>query len=70
MSVEIGRTLEVMKEFGLRGLAGANLPPASEMVKDPAFFALLKNEEIREFALYIGGVKLKDFVRGLLPGGG
>ncbi|MCX4245385.1 cupin domain-containing protein [Paraliomyxa miuraensis] len=67
MSFETDRTLEVMKEFGLTGLAGANLPPPRELLQDPAFRELLHSEEGREFFLYMAGVKVKEAFARLLP---
>lgn len=68
MSFETDRTLEVMKEFGLTGLAGANLPSPKELIKNPDILKLLKDENNREFFLYLGGVKLKEALKDLLPG--
>ena len=65
MSFETERALEVMKEFGLTGLAGANLPPIKELVKDPAFKELMQNEQSRDFFKYLAGVKLKEAVKGI-----
>ena len=62
MSFEIGRAIEVMKEFGLTGLAGANLD-LKELVHDHKFHQLMRdNAEAREFFLYMGGAKLKEVV--------
>ncbi len=65
MTFETSRTLDVMKEFSLTGLAGANLPAPGEMLKDPALKELIKNPENREFFLYMGGVKIKEWAKGL-----
>ena len=64
MSFETQRSIEVMKEFGLTGLAGANLPPPNELVKDPAFREMMRTSpEARELFKYLGGVKLKDAIK-------
>ena len=66
MTFETGRALEVMKEFGLTGLAGANLPEPKELIKDPAFREMMKSsEEGREFFKYMAGVKIKEAFKGL-----
>lgn len=66
MSFETQRALEVMKEFELTGLAGANLPDPKELIKDPNFREMMKsNPAAREFFLYMGGVRLKEAVRNL-----
>ncbi len=68
MSFETERALEVMKEFKLTGLAGANIENPEELIKDPNFREMLKtNETAREMFLYLGGVKMKAFFKGLLP---
>lgn len=60
MSFEMARTVEVMKEHGLTGLAGANLSNPEAILKDPGLFALLRdNPGARELVLYLGGAKLK-----------
>lgn len=66
MSFQTERALEVMKEFELTGLAGANLPSAKELLRDPSFGALMKDETNREFFLYLAGVKIKEVVKKLL----
>ncbi len=67
MTFETGRALEVMKEFNLTGLAGANLPSPKELIKDPAFRDMMKNsEEGREFFKYLAGVKIKEVIKDLL----
>lgn len=66
MTFETDRTLAVMKEFGLTGLAGANLPSPKELLKDPAFRELMKDPDNREFFLYLGGAKLKEWVKKFL----
>jgi len=68
MSFETGRSVDVMKEFGLTGMAGANVSDPKELIKDPAFRQLLaENEDIRELALYLGGAKIRQALRDLLP---
>ncbi len=68
MSFETERALEVMKEFKLTGLAGANIENPEELIKDPNFREMLKtNETTRELFLYLGGVKMKEFFKGILP---
>ncbi len=66
MTFETGRALEVMKEFGLTGLAGANLPSPKELIKDPGFREMMKNKESREFFKYMAGVKIEEAFKGLL----
>ena len=67
MSFETQRALEVMKELHLTGLAGANLPEPQVLVKDPTFRRMMKESpEARELFVYLGGVKLKEAVTGLL----
>jgi len=67
MTFERGRALEVMKEFGITGLAGVNLPAPHELVSDPAFLEMLRtNAETRELFLYLGGAKLKEAFKKLL----
>ena len=66
MSFETQRALEVMKEFSLTGLAGANLPPPHELLADPGFRMMIKTDPItREFFVHLGGVKLKEAISGL-----
>jgi mannose-6-phosphate isomerase-like protein (cupin superfamily) len=66
MSFETQRALEVMKEFSLTGLAGANLPPPHELLADPGFRSMIKNDPVaREFFVQLGGVKLKEAIGGL-----
>lgn len=68
MSFETGRSVEVMKEFGLTGLAGANISDPRELIKDPAFRQLVaENEDIRELVLYLGGAKIRQALRDFLP---
>lgn len=63
MSFETDRTLEVMKEFGLTGLAGANISSPKELITDPAFLKMMKEDKTaRELFLYLGGAKLKELV--------
>ena len=74
MSFETERTLEVMKEFRLEGLSGANVSDPKELIRDPAFRELLRtNETVRELVIYLGGAKiagfLQDFLAGLDPRG-
>jgi len=67
MSFETERTLEVMKEYELTGLAGANVSNPEELIKDPAFREMMRtNEAARELFLYLGGTKLEALVKGLL----
>ncbi|MFT5681638.1 MAG: mannose-6-phosphate isomerase-like protein (cupin superfamily) [Myxococcota bacterium] len=67
MSFEIQRSLEVMKEFSLTGLAGANLPPPHELLADSGFRKMLTtNPMVREFVLHLGGVKLREAIGKLL----
>ena len=67
MSFETDRSLEVLKEYELTGLAGANFSNPEEMLKDPNFHELMRtNETVRELAFYLGGVKVKDFIKGKL----
>ncbi|EDM79279.1 hypothetical protein PPSIR1_04043 [Plesiocystis pacifica SIR-1] len=66
MSFETDRTLEVMKEFGLTGIAGANANP-EELIRDPQFHeAMRTNETLREMVFYLGGAALKDKFQGLI----
>ncbi len=66
MSFETSRTLEVMKEFSLTGLAGANLPSPKELLTDPSFKDLmLSSSDTRDFFLYMGGVKIKELLKRL-----
>ena len=63
MTFETSRTLEVMKEFELTGLAGANMPSPKELLKNGDFLKLMKNNpEMREFFLYMGGAKLEELI--------
>lgn len=67
MSFELERSLEVLKEFGLSGLAGANMSSPRELLEDPAFRQLLQeNDTARELILYLGGAKLKARLQGVL----
>lgn len=67
MTFETDRALEVMKEFDLTGLAGANLPSVKELIKDSAFRELLRTDETtREFVKYMAGVKIEGLLKGLL----
>lgn len=67
MTFEAARALEVMKEFNLRGLAGANLPEPRVLLADPEFRSMLAQNGIaRDFFLYLGGAKLKEAVSSLL----
>ncbi len=74
MSFETARALEVMREFELTGLAGANMEDPEELIRDPAFRQMLREDETtRELMLYIGGAKVKQAIRdllGKLPFGG
>lgn len=64
MSFETARTLEVMKEFKLTGLAGANVSDPRELLQDPKFQEQLKNDETtRELFLYMGGTKIEGAVK-------
>ncbi len=66
MSFETGRAMEVMKEFELTGLAGANLD-VKELLSDPSFHKMMReNPQAREFFLYMGGAKMKEAIRRLL----
>ncbi len=66
MSFETQRSLEVMKEFSLTGLAGANLPPPHELLADSGFRKMITtNPMAREFFLHLGGVKLKEAIGSL-----
>lgn len=66
MSFETDRSLQVLKEFGLTGLAGANISSPKELIKDPAFRKMMAEDSAaRELMLYIGGQKLRQAVRGL-----
>ena len=68
MSFETARALEVMKEFELTGLAGANISNPEELLRDPKFREALRTDKTtREFFAYLGGVKVKQFLRELLP---
>jgi quercetin dioxygenase-like cupin family protein len=68
MSFETARALEVMKEFGLTGLAGANVSDPKELLADPNFRRMMREDETaRELVLYLGGVKVKALIDGLLP---
>lgn len=66
MSFETDRALEVMKEFRLTGLAGANLPSPKDLLTDPSFKDLMKDETAREFFSYLGGVKIKEAIKSVL----
>lgn len=67
MTFEAARALEVMKEFKLTGLAGANLPEPGVLLRDSQFRSMLADGGIaRDFFLYLGGAKLQEAVRGLL----
>jgi mannose-6-phosphate isomerase-like protein (cupin superfamily) len=60
MSFEVQRALEVMKEFDLTGLAGANLPEPHVLLRDPIFHKVMsQGGPAREMFLHIGGKKLK-----------
>lgn len=60
MSFETERTLEVMKEFRLSGIAGANADP-EELIRDPRFHEMMRtNETMRELVFYMGGAALED----------
>ncbi|MCB9744992.1 MAG: cupin domain-containing protein [Alphaproteobacteria bacterium] len=66
MSFELERSLEVMKEFQLSGLAGANVSDPKELLADPSFRALLReNQTVRELVVYLGGAKVRDFLKKL-----
>ena len=61
MSFETKRAVEVMKEFGLTGLAGANLGDPKELLTDPAFHKVMAEDgAARELFVYMGGVKLRE----------
>lgn len=67
MSFETRRALEVLEEFQLTGLAGANIQDPEELIRDPAFRKMmLEDETARELFLYLGGAKLREAVKGLL----
>lgn len=67
MSFETERALEVLKEFQLTGLAGANIQDVDELVRDPAFRQMMiEDETARELFFYLGGAKLREKVKGLL----
>ena len=67
MSFETARTLEVMKEFGLDGLAGANISNPAELIADPAFHEMMRTNEVaRELFAYLGGAKIKAFIQARL----
>jgi len=60
MTFEVQRAMEVMKEFGLTGLAGANLPEPHKLLTDPGFHKMMASSPVaREFFLQLGGNKLK-----------
>ncbi|MCA9691446.1 MAG: cupin domain-containing protein [Myxococcales bacterium] len=68
MSFETGRSVEVMREFKLTGIAGANVSDPMELIKDPALRKLLvENEDARELVLYLGGAKIMQALKELLP---
>ncbi|MGH1340773.1 MAG: cupin domain-containing protein [Nannocystales bacterium] len=67
MSFETQRTLEVMKENKLTGLAGANLPDPKALLGDSSFRTMMaSNSAARELFLYLGGTKLREAVRDIL----
>lgn len=67
MSFETQRALEVLKEFELTGLAGANVQNPEELIRDEAFRKMMaENETARELFFYLGGAKLREKVRGFL----
>ncbi|NVB37663.1 cupin domain-containing protein [Pseudenhygromyxa sp. WMMC2535] len=67
MSFEHARTLEVMKEFELDGMAGANLSDPQALLRDPGLLELLRTDAAaRELIFYLGGAKLESSVKGLL----
>ena len=64
MSFETQRTLEVMKEFRLTGLAGANVGDPRELLSDPGFREMMEtNETAREMFMYLGGTKIEGAVK-------
>lgn len=68
MSFETDRSLEVIKEFELTGLAGANVGGVEELLADPAFHRTMQtNESVRELLLYLGGAKIKELLKSKLP---
>lgn len=69
MSFELHRTVEVMREFKLTGLAGANASNPAELLADPAVRRLIREDrDVRELLLRVGGGKLRTAIRQLLPG--
>ncbi len=67
MSFETARAVEVLREFELTGLAGANVQDPDELIRDPAFRELMATDETaRELFFYLGGAKLREAVKGFL----
>jgi len=67
MTFELRRALEVVQEFGLTGLAGANLPDPKALTKDPELLKMLRDNPIaRQFFTSLGGNKLRAMLTGLL----
>ncbi len=67
MTFEVLRALQVMREFNLTGIAGANLPEPSELLADPMFRAMMSTKsEARDLFLQLGGEALREAVRELL----
>ncbi|MEM6994377.1 MAG: cupin domain-containing protein [Myxococcota bacterium] len=66
MSFEVARAVEVMREFQLTGLAGANIPEPRVLMADPKFREMMaRDAQARELLLYLGGTKLKEAAKGL-----
>jgi mannose-6-phosphate isomerase-like protein (cupin superfamily) len=61
MSFELERTVAVMREFDLTGLAGANPPPPHVLLREPAVQAMLREGgPARDLALHVGGARLRE----------
>lgn len=60
---DLMRAMEVMREFDLTGLSGINAPAPHVLARDANFRHLIATDsEFREFALHLGGLKLKEIV--------
>ena len=61
MTFQLDRAVAVLKEFNLTGLAGANIPDAQSLMREPGMLqALQASPHLRELAAYLGRVKLRQ----------
>ncbi|MCB9759770.1 MAG: cupin domain-containing protein [Alphaproteobacteria bacterium] len=62
ITIHADRIPGLMRAHGLTSLAGLNVPPLKELVKDPAFRESLKDPETRRWVAEMVGVKVSQLL--------